>query len=79
LTNKEELLYSAQAIVYTKPDSFAEWKLLAVSGPVCNSTWEAVESLYCELQEQLGKMTGKWKSRLWLIRSEILTRSRFLV
>ncbi|OAG14073.1 hypothetical protein CC77DRAFT_1067330 [Alternaria alternata] len=57
LTNKEELLYSAQAIVYTKPDSFAEWKLLAVSGPVCNSTWEAVESLYCELQEQLGKMT----------------------
>ncbi|CAN9150703.1 unnamed protein product [Alternaria alternata] len=52
---KPIVFYTAQAIVYTKPDSFAEWKLLAES-ELGDSTWEAVENLYCKLQEQVGEV-----------------------
>ncbi|CAN9134469.1 unnamed protein product [Alternaria alternata] len=57
---KPFVFYTAQAIVYTQPDSIAEWKLLA-EGEVVDSAWEAVESLYCKLQEQVGEVTRECK------------------
>ncbi|KAI5376732.1 hypothetical protein J4E82_004400 [Alternaria postmessia] len=62
---KPIVFYTAQAIVYTKPDSFAEWKLLAES-ELGDSTWEAVENLYCKLQEQVGEVMRKSRSKHWL-------------
>lgn len=53
-----EMTYYAQAIVYTTPDSLAEWKLLA-EAVGDGSTQEAVESLYSKVEDQAGEITGE--------------------
>jgi len=56
-----EIEYTAQAIVYTREKSLAEWKLL-VEGETGSTTVQAVEGLYRKLQGMLDKVTSKFPS-----------------
>lgn len=54
----QEIEYCAQAIVYIKPNSLAEWKLLA-EGETGMSTQKAMESLYRKMQAEADEITSK--------------------
>jgi hypothetical protein len=57
-SNIQEIEYTAQAIVYLRPGSFSEWRLL-VEGAAGASTQQAMEMLYRKTQEEANKVTEK--------------------